>query len=133
MALAPPPAPAALAGDPAAVDAAPMAGADDMGSGETVLVTISATADGSFVVYDGDEAEGSGADMSAEDAEAGAGAPGATGQPADSIGAALKIAMDILQAHKSAEGAPGTADDQFAAGFGASKAPTPATGPSARP
>jgi hypothetical protein len=60
-------------------------------------------------------------------AGAAAGPPGggSAGQPADSIGAALKLAMDIMQADKSSEGAPGSADDQFAAGFGASKAPTP--------
>jgi hypothetical protein len=52
----------------------------------------------------------------------GGGATGSAGQPADSIGAALKLAMDIMQADKSSEGA---ADDQFAAGFGASKSPTP--------
>jgi hypothetical protein len=53
------------------------------------------------------------------------GAGGSQGQPADSIGAALKAAMDILKADASSQGAPGSADDQFSAGFGASKAPTP--------
>lgn len=52
----------------------------------------------------------------------------AQGQPADSIGAALKIAMDLLQADKSSEGAPGNADDQLSAGFSADKSPTPAKG-----
>jgi hypothetical protein len=56
--------------------------------------------------------------------------PAPQGIPADSIGAALKAALDILQADKSSEGAPGNADDQMAAGFSASQSPTPATGPS---
>lgn len=51
------------------------------------------------------------------------------GTQADSIGAALKAALDILTADKSSEGAPGNADDQLAAGFSASQSPTPATGP----
>jgi hypothetical protein len=56
------------------------------------------------------------------------GGAGGGGQPADSIGAALKIAMDILQADKSSEGAPGNADDQLSAGYSSSKDPTPASG-----
>jgi hypothetical protein len=57
---------------------------------------------------------------------AAAAVPGGT--PADSIGAALKAAMDILQADASSAGAPGSADDQLSAGYGADKNPTPATG-----
>jgi hypothetical protein len=130
----PPPDPGAGAGP------APDAG-DDSG-GDDVVVTISKAPDGTYMVYAGDEPDeggGGGADMSEDDDDAmggggggmGAGAAagppggGSAGQPADSIGAALKLAMDIMQADKSSEGAPGSADDQFAAGFGASKSPTP--------
>lgn len=124
----------------------PMAGAappdDAAEAGGEVVVTISKEEDGSYMVYAGDEPEeGGGADMSMDDTEA-MGAAGAVpaptgggasaGQPADSIGAALKIAMDILQADKGSEGAPGNADDQLAAGFGAAKTPTPTMGPSTR-
>ena len=139
--VAPPPDPTAGAGpDP------------DAGSDETVVCTITKTADGGYKVYAGDEPEDDdgGADMSEDDADvmgssgsgasgggAGGGAAGgpgdagmasgsgAQGQPASSIGAALKEAMTILQADASSAGAPGSADDQFTAGFGASKAPTP--------
>lgn len=119
----------------------PTAGAGpdpDAGSDITIVCSIGKKADGSYVVFAGDEPEdddSGGGDMSEDDADAmgssgdmpggGAGAPSAQGQPADSVGQALKLAMDILQADKSSEGAPGSADDQFAAGFGASKAPTP--------
>jgi hypothetical protein len=122
-------------------------------SGDNVIVTICKNDDGSYTVYAGDEPDsGGGADMSDDDTDAmgpagdapapGGGAGGAggsgmgggmgapQGQPADSIGAALKIALDLLNADKSSEGAPGNADDQLAAGFSASQSPTPATGPS---
>jgi hypothetical protein len=59
----------------------------------------------------------------------GGGGGASQGVPADSIGAALKAALDILQADKGSEGAPGNADDQLAAGFGADKNPTPASAP----
>lgn len=132
----PPPDPTAGAGpDPGSADA-----------GDTVVVTIAKTGDGSYMVYAGDEPDAGGgddSDMSEDDAGAmggagdgPAGAPmggaagssgssGSSGTPADSIGAALKAAMDILQSDKSSEGAPGNADDQLTAGFGASKSPTP--------
>lgn len=123
----------------------PTAGADPMagsgagaGSSETTEVTITSTADGSYMVYAGAAPADGGGDMSADDASAmggaaGAGAGGgmaggASGQPADSIGAALKLAMDILKGNQSSAGAPGTADDQLSAGYSSSKAPTPATG-----
>lgn len=116
----------------------------DMGAdaGDNVLVTICGNGDGSYTVYAGDEAEAAGGDMSdmseddadtmgaAGDAPApGGGAPAAQGQPADSIGAALKIALDILQGDASSQGGPGNADSQMAAGFSASQSPTPASGP----
>jgi hypothetical protein len=44
------------------------------------------------------------------------------GVPADSVGTALKAALDILKADASSEGAPGSADDQFNAG---SSSPAP--------
>ena len=109
-----------------------------------VLVTISSDGQGGYLVYAGDEPDsGGGADMSEDDADAmgaaggaaagGAGAPpaagaggGEQGVPADSIGAALKAALDILQAAASSAGAPGDAESQFAGGFAADKNPTPA-------
>lgn len=125
----------------------------DSDSDDQVVVTICSDGQGGYVVYQGDEPEmggGSPDDGSEDDADAmgpagaapsggaggmaGAGADmggGASspGQPADSIGAALKIALDIMTAAKSSEGAPGNADDQLQAGFSASKSPTAATGP----
>ena len=108
-----------------------------------VLVTISSDGQGGYLVYAGDEPDsGGGADMSEDDADAmgaaggsavGGAAPptagaggGERGVPADSIGAALKAALDILQAAASSAGAPGDAESQFAGGFSADKNPTPA-------
>lgn len=113
---------------------------DDAGAPDTddnVVVTICKDGQGGYTVYAGDEPEGGdAADMSGDDANAmgpaGDGAaPAASapeGQPASSVGEALKIAMTILQADESSEGAPGSAEDQFSAGFTGSQAPTPATG-----
>ena len=155
MALATPPpgGPAGgMGGDPTMGGDRPAGGdAGDSGSesGE-VIVTICSNGDGSYTVYAGDEPSSgdNNPDMSEDDADAmgpagGAPAPGggaggppgggsgaSQGQPADSVGQALKIALDILNADKSSEGAPGNADDQFQAGFGADKNPTPASGPS---
>lgn len=137
------------------MDGDPMAGATpggdaDADSDDQVVVTITKNGDGTYQVFAGDEPEGGGAgdqgDMGEDDVDAmgpagAAPAPGGAmpmggdnggspqGQPADSIGAALKIALDLMQADASSAGAPGSADDQFAAGFGASKSPTPAFGP----
>ncbi len=146
MAL-PPPAPPAGLGAGAPPPPGPMAGAGadpDAGSDETTVCTITKTADGTYMVYAGDEPEDDdgGADMSEDDADIGMGDGGAAGgggggasmggaggsvggKPADSIGAALKEAMTILQADASSEGAPGSAEDQFSSGFGAPKTPTP--------
>lgn len=111
----------------------------DAGSGDNVLVTICGNGDGSYTVYAGDESSDDGgmSDMSEDDADLGpdaaspapTGAPAASGQPADSIGAALKIALDILQGDASSQGGPGNADSQLADGFSASQSPTPASGP----
>jgi hypothetical protein len=123
---APPPADPGMGADPAA--AAPDAGSD-------VVVTICSNGDGSYTVYAGDEPDANAGDMSADDADAmgaagdAAATPTAKGEPAASIGEALKAAMTILQSDASSQGAPGSADDQFAAGFSASKSPTPAAGP----
>jgi hypothetical protein len=116
-----------------------MGGDADQDSDDNVVVTICKSPDGSYVVYAGDEPEGGEpeGDESEDDADAmgpAGGAPGGAptaapapeGQPASSIGEALKIAMTIMQEDKSSEGAPGNADDQFAAGFSASQSPTPA-------
>lgn len=119
----------------------PSAGGDaGSNAGGDVIVTICKNDDGSYTVYAGDEPDADSADISEDDADAmgaagaapapGGGAAPPEGQPADSIGAALKAALDILTADKSSEGAPGNADDQLAAGFSASQSPTPATGPS---
>lgn len=115
---------------------APDAGQD---ADDAVVCTICSDGQGGFVVYSGDEPEGGGdtADLSEDDADAmapgggdagaqGAAEPSPQGQPAASIGEALKIVMTILQQSESAGG--GSAGDQFASGFGASKSPTPASG-----
>lgn len=99
-----------------------MAGGD-MG-GSPVLVTICGNDDGTYTVYSGDEPEEGGEGVSEDDADAmgDAGDQAAPeGQQAASVGEALKMAMDILNEAKGAEGAPegGDAEDQFSAGFGA--------------
>jgi hypothetical protein len=141
--------PAAGAGamppDPGADPSA--AGDADADSDDNVVCTICSDGQGGYVIYSGDEPESGGSgdtDMSDDDTDAmgpagdapagggsamgGGGASDAQGQPADSLGAALKIVMTILQSAQSSQGAPGNADSQFAAGFSASKSPTPATG-----
>jgi hypothetical protein len=147
-ALSAPP-PGGAAGGMMPPDASAGAGAGDGSDSDSsdVIVTICKNDDGSYTVYAGDEPDaGDSGDMSLDDTDAmgsagdataggragmaGGGAPPPQGQPADSIGAALKAALDILNADKSSEGAPGNADDQLAAGFSASQSPTPATGPS---
>lgn len=125
----------------------PDAGAgDDPGgaadSDDNVVVTVCSDGQGGFVIYAGDEPEsgdsgdddtggdGMGADAGAMGAGGGAaggdmgGAP--QGQPADSVGAALKIIMTILQENQSSQGGAGSSEDQFAAGFSGSQSPTPA-------
>lgn len=116
---------------PAGADPTVGAAPDDAGGSDSdVLVTITSDGQGGFMVYAGDEPEGG--DLSEDDANAmGGGAqagatPSSGGQPADSVGAALKIVMTILQENQSSQGAPGGSQDQFEAGFGASKSPTPA-------
>lgn len=132
MALPPPPMPPAGGAPPPmsppggmAPPAAP--GADAGGDDSDVLATVVKNDDGSYTVYSGDEPDAGAGDMSTDDADAmgpagDAAAP--SGQHADSIGAALKMVLDILNADKSSEGAPGSADDQFAAGFSGPQAPT---------
>lgn len=133
QALTPPPAaPAAPMDDPMA-DAAP----EDVG--ETVVCTICSNGDGSYTVYAGDEPDGGmdvgagggvadiGADAGGMGGMGAVGAPEPEGTSAGSVGEALKVAMDILQDDASSEGAPGTAKDQFTAGFSSDKAPTMAS------
>jgi hypothetical protein len=117
--------------------------APDTGESEEsdVLVTIARDPAGGYLVYAGDEPEedeGGAEDEGAEgngEAGAGAGAGMASGggaeagQHADSVGAALKAAMDILQESENSAGAPGSSEDQFAAGFAGGAAPAPAAGP----
>jgi hypothetical protein len=122
-----PPSDPSMGGDPAAAAPAPDAGGD-------VVVTIVSNGDGTYMVYAGDEPD-AGGDMSMDDAAAlgpegdAAASPSAQGEPAGSVGEALKAAMTILQADASSQGAPGSADDQLNAGFSASKSPTPASSP----
>lgn len=123
---------------------------DDMDDGGSeVLVTISSDGQGGYIVTAGDEDDTGGEGESADDDAAmgaaaggggaggapgagpmGAGAPGAGagGQHCDSIGSALKATLDILNASASSAGAPGSADDQLAAGYGGDQSATPATG-----
>jgi hypothetical protein len=116
----------------AGMDADPSAAAP---AGADVLVTICKNDDGTYTVYAGDEPDASSGDMSGDDADAmgdtgsAPASPPSQGQPADSIGAALKAALDILKSDASSAGAPGSADDQLAAGYSASQSPTPASGP----
>lgn len=143
MAQAPMPMPAPSDAAAGAMGGDPMAGAagdaDTAGVGRVIL-TVCEGPDGGYVIYPGDEPEGGAgdADMSEDDADAmgpagaasapNGGSPAPQGQPAASIGEALKLALDIMQSDASSAGAPGDADSQFASGFSADKAPTPATG-----
>lgn len=114
------------------------AAAPDAAPTSDVVVTICSNGDGTYTVYAGDEPDAESGDMSGDDAAAmgpagdAAASPPAQGQPAGSVGEALKAAMTILQADASSQGAPGSADDQFSAGFSASKSPTPAGGSAAQ-
>jgi hypothetical protein len=103
------------------------------GDDSNVVCTITKTGDGSYMVYAGDEpGDDSGdAGMSSDDIDAmgpsgDASAP--KGQPADSVGAALKAAMDILQADASGGAGGGGAEAAFmsAGGAGAGGPPPPA-------
>lgn len=134
MALPPPPMPPAGGAPPPmppsggmAPPPAPDQGSDAGGEDSDVLATVVKNDDGSYTVYAGDEPDSGGGDMSTDDADAmgpagDAAAP--SGQHADSVGAALKIVLDLLNADKSSEGAPGSAEDQLAAGFSGPQAPT---------
>jgi hypothetical protein len=118
---------AAGGGDMSATD--PTAGAD---ASDSVIVTICRDPAGGYVVYSGDEPDASDGTSADDDAASGgASAGGASGgdgggQHVDSIGAALKAAMDVLQEDASSQGAAGSSDDQFASGFAADQSPTPA-------
>lgn len=151
---APPPDPMAggMMGDPGAANGA--GGDADADTDDQVVCTIAKDGQGGYVVFAGDEPEGGGAgdtdDGSEDDADAmGAagggpagpamgGPPGGgngaapQGQPAASIGAALKLALDILNEDASSAGGPGSSDDQFAAGYSGDQSPTPATAPRGR-
>lgn len=129
---------AADAGDD--MDTPAAGGADDEmgdeGADETVLVTITKAADGTgYVVYAGDEPEDDESGEGDDDTETAAAgetgddtgaAPAAgaeptdedesEGQHCDSLGAALKAAMDILKEDEEKEGGE-SGDDQFKAGF----------------
>lgn len=92
--------------DPMLEEAAPET---EVPAGPQVICTICKTADGAYQVIAGDEPEGGAApdDMGGE--------PEASGEIYDSIGAALKGVMDILQADQEAEGG---SQQQFEVGFG---------------
>lgn len=112
--------------------AAPAPAPDDTDQGDQsgqVLATIVDNGDGTYTVYQGDEPDGSDQDEGASEDDADIGAPSPAdqgGQHADSIGAMLKIVMEIAREASSSQGAPGSSESQFQAGFGASKEPTPA-------
>lgn len=97
----------------------------DEGAGDQVLVTICKSADGGYTVYAGDEPE-----EGAEPAEPAEGdeAAASQGQPAESIGAALKAALDILQSDESESGGGQKAFDDGFAGQGNMPAPAQPTG-----
>ncbi len=144
MALSPAPPPAMPGAAPGAMAGGdPMAGAGAGGDADTdaddqVVVTICKDGQGGYTVYAGDEPEsGAGdADMSEDDTAAmgpagaapapNGGAPTPQGIPADSMGAALKAAMDIMQSDASASGGSNP-EDNFSSGFGPAK-PAPARG-----
>ena len=91
---------------------------------DTVLVTISKNADGKYVVRAGDEPEA----VAAAPGEEAVAQAGAEPVMVDSIGEALKAALEILQA----DGGEGAAEDEAAAeadfqgGFTEGKDPSPA-------
>jgi hypothetical protein len=70
------------------------------------------------------------ADATNGGAMGGAGADG--GQQVDSIGAALKAALDILNEDASSAGAPGSSQDQFDAGYNAPQEPVLNSRPGSR-
>jgi hypothetical protein len=116
------------AGPPGSAATPPDAGASDDAGGDQTVVTITKGADGSYTVYAGDEPDdegsGDGSGMSEDDdaamaggASGGSAASDMAGQHADSVGQALKLAMDIMNADKSSTAGEGSAQDQFAAGF----------------
>ncbi len=125
MALPPPPmappAPGGPLGAPGGMP--PPAPDDDTGGGDTVVCTITKGADGGYTVYAGDEPDNDDQGGGMSDADTQAMGPGGDmaapqGVPAAGVGEALKAVMDVLKADASSEGAPGTAEDQLAAGFG---------------
>lgn len=109
MAMAPPP-PAALPGLAPGPGPAPMPGETDGAPEAETLVTITDDGSGGYMVYAGEPPE---PDEPPDPNEP----PPADGKPAASVGEALKAVMDILQTKESSAGAPGSAGDQFAAGF----------------
>ncbi len=138
--------------DPAMAD--PTAGAADApstdddaqgteDSGQQVICTIMASADGGYTLIAGDEDEGgdevsdAGAGMDAGASPmGGASAAGASqGQQFDSVGALLKGVLDLLKAHEASASGEGSDSDNFAAGFsgGSSMSPGGSGGTSANP
>lgn len=105
---------------PAGDEAAPMDPGSDGGDMTTVL-TICKGPDGGYMVYAGDKP-----DTAAGEGEA----PGdaGSGMPADSVGAALKAALDILKADEG-----GDEQGDFNAGFDGGSAASPAKAPPPAP
>lgn len=97
-----------------AADPSQDTGSDD----STTLVTICKKADGTYVVYAGDEPE-------PDDTEGGEGAE-ANATPADSVGGALKAALDILKADEN-----GDEQGDFQAGFDGGSSASPPKAPAA--
>lgn len=102
-------------------------GAADEGPEESdVLVTIAKGPDGTYLVYEGDEPEedeeeGEGEAGEADEGEEGNEPEGPEPIHADSVGAALKAAMDIL--HKDEAGGK-SEHDQFTEGYNEDQSPT---------
>lgn len=128
-------------GDPAADDTGADPGADtgmddtdSTDASPTVLVTIAQGPDGGYIVYAGDEPDDGASDAGGLDGGAGGAADGAgeaaagaapAGQQCDSVGSALKAALDILKESESSAGAMGSSEDQFTGGYGGDQTATP--------
>lgn len=103
--------------------------AEEEEPGHTVLLTVCKEADGTYRLIQGDE-DDEYVGGEAEDESVGAEpVEGEVGKVFDSPGALLKAILDVLNEDQSAEGAEGTGDEQFEAGFtGGEPAAAPAGG-----
>ena len=107
--------------EPAAEEPVEPAAAEEPAA-EQVLVTISKTSDGGYMVRAGDEPEA----VAPAEGEAAVAQPGAEPIMAANIGEALKAALEILQADGGGDTAAAeeeAAEGEFEAGFSESKDP----------